>query len=136
VTYLLDTNVVAELRRQRPNAGVLAWFDSIRRPQDLYLSVLTIAEIRRGIERIGARDPQQRAALEEWLTTLLGEHAVSTVSVDPEIADRWARVEPTYGAPNVDGLLAATALVRDWTLVTGNVAAFERTGVKLLNPFT
>jgi predicted nucleic acid-binding protein len=136
VTYLVDTNVLSELRRPQPNAAVLAWFGGVRSSQDLYLSVLTIAEIRYGIELVAGRDPRQADALDAWLTTLLAEYAVRTIGIDLETADRWARLRAGSGAPNVDGLLAATALVRDWTLVTRNVADFERTGVRTLNPFS
>jgi len=134
--YLLDTNLVSELRKPHPNVGVLAWFDSIRRPDDLYLSTVTVGEIRRGIERLRPRDPVQAAALESWLTGLLGAHATRAIAVDLEIADRWGRLDALHQLPGVDGLLAATALVRGWTLVTRNVEDVARTGVKLLNPFT
>ena len=133
--FLVDANTVSELRKKVPNPGVIRWFGGLG-AQQVYLSVLTIGELRRGIERLRRRDSDQAATLDEWLAGLVGMHATRTVGVDLEVADYWARLDARLQLPAVDGLLAATALVRGWTIVTRNVSDFERTGVSLLNPFT
>jgi predicted nucleic acid-binding protein len=134
--YLLDTNVISELRRPTPNPGVATWFESVVRSSDLYLSVLTVAELRHGVERLRPRNAAQAASLEAWLAELLGTYATRTISIDLEIADCWARTNAVRRVPSVDGLIAATALVRGWTLVTRNVEEVAQTGVALLNPFS
>jgi len=134
MSYLLDTNIVSELRRPEPDARLLAWYDTVR-PADLYLSVLTIGEIRRGVERLRRRDPLQAARLEGWLTGLHVSYRSRIVEVDATTAEEWGRINVPDPLPAVDGLLAASAIVRDWTLVTRNVSDVKRCGVRLLNPF-
>jgi predicted nucleic acid-binding protein len=135
MAYLLDTNVISDIQRPRPNGGVLAWFGRVK-SSELYLSVLTMAEVRRGIELVRPRNAARASALEVWLTSLAGAYAARTIGIDYEIADTWGRVDAIPQIPKIDGLLAATALVRGWTIVTRNVADFDRTGVLTLNPFT
>jgi hypothetical protein len=118
--FLLDANAVSELRKPSPNPGVVAWFDAVD-PRGLYLSVLTIAEIRRGIELLRPRNGPQARALDDWLTGLSGTHAIRTIGVDLEVADCWAHLNAVQRLPAVDSLLAATALVRGWTIVIRNV---------------
>jgi toxin FitB len=134
VIYLLDTNVVSELRRPRPNDAVLSWFGSVR-SADLWLSVLVLGEIRQGIEQLARRDADQAAVREKWLLDLTELFGDRIVPVTADVTDLWGRLNVPDRLPAVDGLLAATALVHGWTLVTRNTADVERTGVRLLDPF-
>jgi toxin FitB len=134
MNYLLDTNVVSEVRRRAPDPRVLAWFDSVR-AADVHLSVLTVGEVRRGIDTLARRDPDQAAPYEKWLLDLVDLYGDRIVPVTTEIADLWGRLGVPDRLPVVDGLLAATALVHGWTLVTRNLGDVARTGVPLLNPF-
>lgn len=134
MSWLLDIDVLSEVRRRRVDPAVAAWFDSVR-AADLRLSVLVVGEIRQGVERLARRDPEQAAAYGFWLRDLVELHGDQIVPVTREIADRWGRLNATDPLPVVDGLLAATALEHDWTLVTRNTRDVARTGVRLLNPF-
>ena len=134
MSYLLDTNVVSEFRRKLPDAGATSWLDSVRSSQ-LYLSAMVVGELRRGIERLAIRDPQQAAAIDDWCERLVRGFSDRIVPVTREIAETWGRLSAGTPLPVVDGLLAATALVHDWTLVTRNTSDVERTGVRILNPF-
>ncbi len=102
---------------------------------DLYLSVLVVGEVRRGIERLKRRDPQQAEVYEAWLTTVLSDYADRVLPVDAETANEWGRMSVPDPVPIVDGLMAATAKVRNMTFVTRNTRDVARTGVRLLNPF-
>lgn len=136
MSFLLDTNVVSELRkRERCDAGVAAWMAAAD-PDSLFLSVLTIGEIRRGIKRVRRRDPVTVEVLERWLNRLVDTHADRIFPVDRQVAEAWGRLDAAASLPTVDGLLAATALVHALTLVTRNVRDFARTGVECLDPFT
>ena len=132
--YLLDTNVLSEVRRPRGDVGVKRWISSVP-TEDLYLSVLTLGEVRRGIGLLGRRDPAQAEVYEAWLVTVLRDYADRVLPVDAEAAEEWGRLSVTDPVPVVDGLMAATAKVRNMTFVTRNTVDVERTGVRLLNPF-
>jgi predicted nucleic acid-binding protein len=134
VGYLLDTNVVSELRKASPNSNVEAWYDSVA-GSELFLSVLTIGEIRMGIERARRKDHGKAASLENWLTRLVTAYGDHIVPVDTAIADTWARLSVPDPLPVIDGLLAATAHDRGWTLVTRNAKDVRRSSVRVLNPF-
>ena len=134
MSYLIDTNVVSEKSRARANNNVLAWFQTVQ-AANLYMSVLVIGELRRGIEGIIRRDPQQAAALERWLNELRAEFTDRILPVTEPVAERWGRLYTNRTLPTIDGLIAATALVHDFTIVTRNVRDFAGTGVRLLNPF-
>jgi predicted nucleic acid-binding protein len=134
VNYLLDTNVVSELRKPHADANVKEWFATTR-GDELYMSVLTVGEIRRGIERLRRRDPTQAAMIETWLATLRRDHAQRLLRVTDEIAEEWGRLGVRDPIPTIDGLLAATARVGDLTLVTRNSADLMHTGARLLDPF-
>jgi toxin FitB len=135
VRYLLDTNVIAELRKgPRASAHVRTWFAGVD-ADDIFLSALTIGEIRRGVESVRRRDPPAARALERWLRRLLLDHADRIVGVDAAVAEEWGRLGVPDPLPVIDGLLAATARVHDLVLVTRNVKDVERTGVEFLNPF-
>ncbi|GAB2649425.1 PIN domain-containing protein [Kribbella swartbergensis] len=133
MSYLLDTNVVSEFRRRTPDAGASSWVGSVR-SSELYLSVLVVGEIRQGIERLAVRDPKQAAAIDSWSRRLVDGYGDRIIPVTLEIAETWGRLNAGSPLPVVDGLLAATALVHDWTLVTRNTADVERTGARVLNP--
>jgi predicted nucleic acid-binding protein len=135
LSYLIDTNVISELRkRNRCNANVSAWFARIA-AEDLFLSVLTVGEIRRGIENIRRRDSSSASALEVWCSKLLADHSGRILPVTGPIAEEWGRLNVPDPLPAIDGLLAATAKVHGLTLVTRNVADIEATGVPVINPF-
>ena len=134
MSYLLDTNALSELRQRRPDPRVMGWFD-IAPKAELYLSCLTVGEIRRGIERLRRKDEVQARAIERWLAGLRRFYQDRIVPIDIEIAERWGRLSAAATLPAVDGLLAATALARDWTIVTRNVADFAPSGARVLNPW-
>ena len=134
MSYLLDTNALSELRKRRPDPRVTRWFDTAPKPE-LYLSCLTIGEIRRGIERLRRQDEVQAKAIERWLAGLRRFYQDRIVPIDIEIAERWGRLSAAATLPAMDGLLAATALTRDWTVVTRNIADFAPSGARVLNPW-
>ena len=134
MSYLLDTNVVSELRKRSPDASVEAWYDSVPGSQ-LFLSVLTIGEIRMGVERMRRKDTAKAASLENWLTRLETAYGDHIVPVDTAFADTWARLSVPDTLPVIDGLLAATAYDRGWTLVTRNTKDVRHAGVRVLDPF-
>lgn len=135
MSYLLDTNVISELRKgKRAESSVSNWFGGLA-DQEIYLSVLTIGEIRRGVESVRRRDPDSAAALDSWLSRVAETHRDRILPVDRAIAEEWGRMNVPDPLPVVDGLLAATAKIVGLTLVTRNVADVEATGVELLNPF-
>lgn len=135
MAYLLDTNVVSELRKAAPNSHVLAWQQRHRRAE-AYISALVVGEIRQGIERVRPRDPAQADVLERWLTGLVSAYRDRILPVTVDIAEEWGRLNASpQPLPVIDGLMAATAKVHRLTLVTRNVPDVARTGVTLLNPF-
>lgn len=135
MSYLIDTNVLAELRKgPRANARVLTWFSSVA-DEELYLSVLVIGEIRRGIEAIRRRDPGHSAALGHWLRRLVADHAERLLPIDLAVAEEWGRLTASRSASIVDTMLAATARVHGLTLATRNVRDVAWTGVGCINPF-
>jgi len=135
MAFLLDTNVISELRKPHPDPGVDRWFAGVD-PNDLFLSVLVVGELRQGVERLARRDPAQAAPLERWLQELMSSFTDRLVPITAPIADRWGRLNVPNPLPAIDGLLAATALEHDWTLVTRNEADVVSTGARLLNPWS
>src|SRR5450759_4647234 len=134
MTFLLDTNVVSELRKRDPDPHVLAWYGKVTSAQ-IFVSVLTIGEIRLGIERLRRKDSAQADVLEQWLRGLQGAYGDHIIDVDTEVAEEWGRLNVPDPLPVIDGLLAASAKTRGWTLVTRNTADVAHAGVLLLNPF-
>lgn len=133
--YLVDTNVISELRKgRRADAAVRAWFGAVD-DQDIFLSVLTIGELRQGVEGIRRRDPDTAASLDSWLARVVETHRDRLVPVDRLAAEEWGRMNVPDRISVIDGLLAATAKTAGMTLVTRNVADVERTGVDYLDPF-
>jgi toxin FitB len=135
MSFLLDTNVVSEIRKQAPDPGVASWFNSVTADR-LFLSVLVVGEIRQGVERLARRDPIQAEIFERWLSQLIDGYGDRLVPITDRIAQAWGRLNVPDPVPVVDGLMAATALVHDWTLVTRNVGDARSTGVRVLNPFS
>ncbi len=134
MSWLVDTNVLSELRKgDRAHLGIRAWFADAREGE-LYTSVLVLGEIRRGIESIRRRDALSALALDQWLERLASDFAERVLPVDARVADRWGSLNVPDPIPTVDGLLAATALVHDLVLVTRNVRDVERTGVRFWDP--
>ena len=135
MSYLIDTNVISELRKgRRADPTVTAWFASLA-DEEVFLSILTLGEIRRGIESIRRRDGKAAAALDSWLGRISEIHRERVLSVDRAIAEEWGRMNVPDPLPVVDGLLAATARVHGLTLATRNAADIARTGVEYLDPF-
>jgi predicted nucleic acid-binding protein len=135
VSFLLDTNVISEVRKgQRCDPRVADWYASID-DEDIFLSVLVLGEIRKGIEKARRKDNTQAQALEKWLSSVNLAFADRILSVDKAVSDMWGRMSAQRQVPTTDGLLAATAKVNDMTLVTRNISDVTGLGAKVLNPF-
>lgn len=135
MSYLLDSNVVSELRkRDRADPHVREWFAGVDE-DELFLSVLTLGEIRRGIELIHRRDRARAVTLNRWFQALVAGYETRVLTVDQKVAEDWGRLNAVATLPAIDGLLAATARVHGLTLVTRNTKDVARTGVDCLNPF-
>ena len=135
MTWLIDTNIISEIRKgARCHPGVAAWWASVE-DRELFLSVLTLGEIRRGIEGVRHRDPAKAAALERWLRDVSDAFGTRVIAVDLAVADVWGRMSAARSVPVIDALLAATAQVHDLVLVTRNTADVSGLGVQTLNPF-
>jgi predicted nucleic acid-binding protein len=136
--YLLDTNIVSELRkRDRANPGVTQFFRQlIEQNASAYISVITLGELHRGVDRIRYRgDLTQASLLESWLQTLLNNYADNILDFGRDETQVWGRLRVPHPENAIDKQLAATALVYDLTLVTRNVQDFTATGVNICNPF-
>jgi len=134
VTFLLDTNVISEVRRKRPDGRVVSWLKRTD-PAALSISVLTLGEIAKGAAQCAARDRAQAAIYYQWLALVRSNYADRTIAIDADIAEAWGRLAAKSPLPIVDGLLAATALVRGMTLVTRNVRDIADAGIPVLNPW-
>ena len=130
--YLLDTNVVSDARKgAKP---VLEWIRSVD-PSSLFLSVITIGEIIRGIEIRRRRDPAAAEALTDWLVGMRLDTQDRILPVTENVAEVWGELAAMRTREDADGLIAATAMVHELTLVTRNVKDFEDTGIKLVDPW-
>ena len=134
MTFLLDTDVLSALRRRERNPKTARWVTT-QRAADLYLSVVTVGEVERGITQQQRRDPLFAHELALWLDRVLAWYGDRILQVDASTARRWGRLSATLGHQSADLLIAATALEHGLTVVTGNVRHFEPTGVPTLNPF-
>ena len=137
--YLVDTDVISELRRgDKANHGIAAFFsDAANRDVPLYLSAVTIGELRRGVELIRHRgDARQARSLERWLEELVADCGENILPFDADAAQIWGRLRVPHPENPLDKQIAATALLYDLVLVTRNVRHFASTGVRLLDPFT
>jgi hypothetical protein len=132
-TYLLDTNVVSELRKQRPHGGVVAWLQSIEDAQ-LYLSAVTLGEIQAGIELTREQDPGKAEEIEAWLELVAG--AYNVLPMDATTFRAWARLmHRKSDTLYEDAMIAATAKVHGLTVATRNVNDFNALGLEVFNPF-
>jgi hypothetical protein len=135
LSFLVDTNVISELRKgDRADAAVKAWFATVE-DEEIFLSVLTVGEMRQGAERIRRRDPVAALALDSWLSLVVETHRDRLVPVGRLVAEEWGRMNVPDPLPVVDGLLAASAKVAGLILATRNVSDFECTGVDFVDPF-
>ena len=136
MSYLIDTNVISELTRAKPAAAVTAWFEEVA-DEALHLSVLTVGELRRGVERLprGARKEKLRHWLEQDLAVWFGDRLLP---IDSAVADLWGRMQAAADRtlPAIDSLLAATALRHQLRLVTRNIEDFEIEGLETVNPWS
>jgi toxin FitB len=136
--YLIDTNVISEARKKaKANPGVIDFFNRVTSAgEPIYLSVVTVGELRRGIELMRLRgDVDQATVLEDWLTIVLDQYADNVLAFDADAAQVWGRLRVPNPEHALDKQIAATALVHDLTVVTRNAADFADTGVKVVNPF-
>ena len=136
--YLIDTNIVSETRKkEKANSGVIRLFDDVvATGEPVYLSAVSVGELRRGVELIRHRgETGQARLLEAWLTMFLDQYGQNILAFDADAAQVWGRLRVSNPGHELDKQIAAIALVNDLTVVTRNTADFEGTGVKLVNPF-
>lgn len=131
---LLDTVVLSELRKPKPSTAVVQWL-SRQRDSELFLSVVSVGEIERGIEKKRSADPAFAQALERWLDDLLSLYGDRILPVTPVIARRWGVLSARLGHDGADLLIAATAITHGLQVATRNMRHFTPTGVNLVNPF-
>jgi len=135
VSYLLDTNVLSETRRLNPDPGLREWLSAVP-PDRLRVCVLSIGEIQRGITKLLHRgDHRQAVAFDAWLEEVIEEFTGRLVPVTARVARQWGQQSPAHPVPTIDALIAATAKVHGWTLVTRNSKDFQHADVTVLNPF-
>jgi len=137
--YLVDTNVISEARKKsKANKGVRAFFkQAIVDEAQLFISVVTVGELRRGVELIRYRgDVRQANQLEKWLEALLTEYQDHILDINQDIAQLWGRLRVPHAENVLDKQIASTALIYELTVVTRNHKDFIKTGVRVQNPFT
>ena len=136
--YLIDTNVISEIRkRSKANKGVRDFFKQVTKEETrLFISVVTVGELRRGVELIRHRgDTRQANQLEKWLDMLLTDYQDDILGINQDIAQLWGRLRVPHPENALDKQIAATALIHDLTVVTRNQKDFSNTGARVLNPF-
>lgn len=135
MSYLIDTNVISEVRKgARCDPHVSAWWSTLN-DADIYLSVLVLGEIRKGVERTRPSDPAQATALEKWLDSIVESFSDRILPIDQAVADEWGRMSAGRPVSTIDSLLAATAKVHQMTLATRNVSDIADLGASYVNPF-
>ena len=137
--FLVDTNVISEARKKsKANKGVRKFFkQAIESEAPMFISVVTVGELRRGVEAIRHRgDVRQANLLEQWLKSLLAEYQDHILDINQDIAQLWGRLRVPHPENAIDMQIAATALIYELTIVTRNHRDFDKTGVPVLNPFT
>lgn len=132
--YLLDTNVISETRKTRPDAGVIAFLTAAE-SSSLFLSVLTVGELHRGVKAKHRKDPVAADQLEVWVADIETTFADRVLPIDAMAARWWGELSAERKLPVIDTLIAATAMTHDLTLVTRNTRDVESTGVALLDPW-
>jgi predicted nucleic acid-binding protein len=133
--FLVDTVILSELRRRQRNPLVVAWFER-QRTTDLFISVISVGEIERGIARQRAIDPGFADALALWLDRMLALYGERVLPFDLSAARRWGTLSAVVGNDSADLMIAATALEHGLTVVTRNISDFRPTGVAVLDPFS
>ncbi|MGV7245224.1 PIN domain-containing protein [Caballeronia sp. M23-90] len=136
--YLIDTNVISEMRKGlRANQGVRSFFELAESEgHGLHISVITIGELRRGLDSIRHRgDEEQARSLETWMSEVLSGSALNVLSIGPDVAQLWGRLRVPNPENELDKLIAATAIIHNLTVATRNVKHFASTGVRTHNPF-
>ena len=135
MSYLIDTNIISEVRKgDRCDAKVSEWYASIA-DEDLFLSTLVLGEIRKGVELARPRDAGKATALERWLRDVEAAFGGRVLAIDNAVSDQWGRMSAIRTIPVIDGLLAATAVTNGLTLVTRNDRDIAGLGAMVLNPF-
>jgi predicted nucleic acid-binding protein len=135
VSFLIDTNIILEVRKgDRCDPAVATWWAEVAE-DDLWLSALVLGEIRKGVELARRRDPRKADALEAWLGDVISGFGDRVLPVDATVAEEWGRMNAIRPVPVIDALLAATAKANGLTLVTRNGADVAGLGVEVLNPF-
>ncbi len=137
--YLVDTNVISEVRKKsKANKGVRAFLKQVIEDESrMFISVVTVGELRRGVESIRHRgDARQSKQLEKWLDALMAEYQDHILDINQDIAQLWGRLRAPHPENALDKQIAATALIYELTVVTRNHKDFVKTGVRVLNPFT
>lgn len=135
MSYLLDTNIISELRRKKPNKGVLKWFEK-KPASTLFLSVLTLGELRKGIESL--TDSNKKIILIDWLESDLKTFFSGRIlPIDEKISDKWGKLLADAGRPlpAIDSLIGSTAAAYEMTLVTRNTKDFTHLGIAVINPW-
>jgi len=138
--YLVDTCVLSELARRRPNSQVVEWFARCQPSDVFYISAVTIGELKQGVEALPDVDPRKSKLTQWFQDRVLGQYAGRIVSYDAEVAQRWGEIMGSsrrvgHIRPDLDTQIAATALAHDMTIVTRNVVDFQFEGLRVVNPF-
>ena len=134
MTYLLDTNVISAFRTKTGQARLRPWLLRVG-PEEFYLSVMTVGEVQRGIEKLRRTDASEATKIEDWLAHIRTSFAARILPVDETAALQWGRFGQKARGDHADALIAATALSRGMVLVTRNTKDFEPRGVQVVNPF-
>ncbi|MFN3200457.1 MAG: type II toxin-antitoxin system VapC family toxin [Bradymonadia bacterium] len=135
MSYLIDTNVISELRKgERADQNVVRWYATVL-DDEIYLSVMVLGELRRGIESIRRRDPRTAVVLDNWLNLISTQYESRILHITPSVVDVWGQLNVPDRLPVIDGLIAATAHTHHLIVVTRNTKDIARAGVRVLNPF-
>jgi predicted nucleic acid-binding protein len=134
MNYLLDTNIISELKKRQPNSNVLSWFEATCTNQ-LYFSAITIGELRSGAIKKSKTDKEQGYKLTQWIDVIVAKYSEQILNIDLETCEEWAQLISNDNTNGIDSLIAAQAITKNMTLVTRNIKHFKMFNVKLLNPF-